>query len=140
MTVRLRPHHLLCLLTYVGRGYSNAFIENYDKIAKRLSDGEDILIVAGPDDICAPLLDDDEPHCWRNSILLRDKAAQNAVSDILEMPIEVGVQFSLDNETLVKMRDAFAQGTIRQACTRCEWHDLCSQVASSSFENSKVDL
>ena len=26
MTIRLRAHHLLCLLTYAGKGYSPAFI------------------------------------------------------------------------------------------------------------------
>ncbi len=56
MTVRLRGHHLLCMLTFVGKGYSPAFVENYDRIAGRLSEGEDILLVDGPDDICAPLL------------------------------------------------------------------------------------
>ncbi|WP_292282104.1 DUF1284 domain-containing protein, partial [Mesorhizobium sp.] len=63
MTVRLRAHHLLCLLTYVGKGYSPAFTANYDVVVKRLAGGEDILIVSGPDDICAPLLSESEPHC-----------------------------------------------------------------------------
>ena len=26
--MRLRPHHLLCILTYGGRGYTEAFVEN----------------------------------------------------------------------------------------------------------------
>jgi len=63
MTVRLRSHHLLCLLTYVGKGYSAAFIANYDAIAKRLGRGEDVLIVSGPDDICQPMLGEAESHC-----------------------------------------------------------------------------
>ena len=50
MTIRLRPHHLLCLLTYSGKGYSAAFTANYDVIAGQISQGEDILIVEGPDD------------------------------------------------------------------------------------------
>ena len=50
MTVRLRPHHLLCLLTYVGKGYSPAFTANYDAIAMRIEQGEELLIVSGPDD------------------------------------------------------------------------------------------
>ncbi|WP_439343967.1 DUF1284 domain-containing protein [Vacuolonema iberomarrocanum] len=72
MTIRVRPHHLLCLLTYSGKGYSPAFIANYDAIAARLSKGEDIVIVCGPDDICAPLLSDSEPHCWSASVTERD--------------------------------------------------------------------
>ena len=75
MTVRLRPHHLLCLLTYVGKGYSAAFVANYDAIARRLSRGEHIEIVDGPDDICRPLLGEPEPHCWRDSVIVRDEQA-----------------------------------------------------------------
>ncbi|OWU61413.1 2Fe-2S ferredoxin, partial [Staphylococcus aureus] len=40
MTIRLRGHHLLCMLTYVGKGYSPAFVENYDAMAGRLGRGE----------------------------------------------------------------------------------------------------
>ena len=32
MTIKLRAHHLLCLLTYVGKGYSPAFTANYDRV------------------------------------------------------------------------------------------------------------
>ncbi len=38
--VRLRAHHLLCLLTYVGKGYSEAFVRRADALAARLSAGE----------------------------------------------------------------------------------------------------
>ena len=31
MTVRLRAHHLLCMLTYVGKGYSPAFCAGFFK-------------------------------------------------------------------------------------------------------------
>ena len=75
MTIRLRAHHLLCLLTYVGKGYSPAFTANYDAIAERLSRGEDILLVSGPDDICAPLLDEPEPHCLNEGVIERDRLA-----------------------------------------------------------------
>ncbi len=54
MTVELRPHHLLCMLTYVGKGYSPAFCANYDAVLARLSAGEEILLVDGPDSVCAP--------------------------------------------------------------------------------------
>ena len=75
MTVRLRAHHLLCMLTYVGNGYSPAFVENYEVIAARLSAGEEIELVAGPDDICVPLTADPDAHCHGASVIERDRAA-----------------------------------------------------------------
>jgi len=41
VTIRLRAHHLLCILTYVGKGYTPGFTVNYDRVARRMSDGEE---------------------------------------------------------------------------------------------------
>lgn len=35
--VRLRPHHLLCMQTFVGNGYSEAFVENMKQVLARLA-------------------------------------------------------------------------------------------------------
>ena len=61
------------MLTFVGKGYSEAFTENYRSIAGRLSAGEDILVVEGPDDVCAPLLGDRNAHCFDDSVGDRDR-------------------------------------------------------------------
>ena len=134
MTVRLRGHHLLCMLTYIGKGYSPAFVENYNTIAGRLSQAEDIALIDGPDDICQPLLCQpllckDDCHCFNESVVVRDRLALNAISDLFETKIAAGSQFTLDAERLNRMRSAFADGSIRKACQSCEWSDLCTRIA-----------
>lgn len=138
MTIRLRAHHLLCLLTYVGKGYSPAFTANYDGIADRLSQGEDILIVSGPDDVCAPLLDEAEPHCLRESAVERDWLAAADVEELLARPIRVGARLDLDAATLARMRQAFSAGFVRKACGGCEWNELCSTVAAGGYRDTQV--
>jgi hypothetical protein len=138
MTVRLRPHHLLCLLTYVGRGYSPAFTANYDAVAARLSAGEDILVVSGPDDICAPLLASSEPHCGRQSVRERDRLAADEVAGWLARPITAGATLRLDAARLAAMRQGFAAGRIRAACAGCEWAGLCTTVAASGYRGARV--
>jgi hypothetical protein len=133
MTVRLRPHHLLCLLTYVGKGYSAAFIANYNRIARRLSRGEAIELVDGPDDICAPLLDEADPHCHRDSVTARDHKAARDLAEVLGQPVTAGAMVTLTEERLSGMRTAFAAGSTRKACSRCEWHELCTTVAAGGF-------
>jgi|SRR5215217_4188306 len=137
MTIRLRPHHFLCLLTYVGKGYSPDFVANYDRIASRISAGEDVEIVAGPDDICAPLLLENDPHCWRESVIQRD---QRAILDLgkLDMAIEAGRSITLDADMLARLRIAFGQGRVRSACGGCEWSDLCSSIAAEGFAGARV--
>ncbi|BCG74670.1 (2Fe-2S) ferredoxin [Mesorhizobium sp. 113-1-2] len=138
MTIRLRAHHLLCLLTYVGKGYSPAFTANYDAVAERLSRGEDILLVSGPDDICAPLLDEQEPHCLNESVIERDRLAARDVGDLLARPIQAGVRVDLDAAILTRMRQAFSVGGVRKACDGCEWNELCSAIAAGGFADTKV--
>lgn len=139
MTIRLRPHHVLCLQTYAGKGYSPAFTASYDLIAARLSEGEDIEIVAGPDDICAPLLAGPDPHCWRDSVTARDAQAVRDLAQ-LDMAISTGHKTRLDAELLARMRTAFGQGLTRSACTGCQWSDLCSTIADSRFEGTRVQI
>lgn len=141
MTVRLRGHHLLCMLTYIGKGYSPAFVDNYDTIAGRLSDGEDIEIIDGPDDICQPLLCTGDCHCFNESVVVRDRLAMNAVSDLFKTRVAAGFDFELDAERLTSMRFAFATGTIRKACKSCEWSDLCTEIAvANDYADVKIML
>jgi len=138
MTVRVRPHHLLCLLTYVGKGYSAAFVANYDVIARRLSSGEEVELVEGPDDICGPLLDDADPHCWRDSVTERDRQAALDLKELLGRPVEAGAVMSLTAARLQRMRAAFASGKTRAACGGCEWHELCTAIAGQGFAGVAV--
>jgi hypothetical protein len=140
MTVRLRAHHLLCLLTYVGKGYDAQFCAGYDRVVERLAAGEAIVIVDGPDDLCAPLLHHDDPHCLRPGVEARDRSAAAAVGELLGRSLEAGSRFSLSAETLLTMRAAFARSTTRTACDGCEWHALCTTIASEGFAGVRLEV
>jgi len=138
MTVRLRGHHLLCMLTYAGKGYNAAFTANYDRIATRLSRGEDILIVDGPDDICAPLLGDAEPHCLGESVVERDLQAMRDIGRLLAWNIQAGVRLEPGAELLARLRAGFSGNETRAACAGCEWADLCSAISADGFQEVRV--
>ncbi|MFN3635556.1 MAG: DUF1284 domain-containing protein [Rhizobium rhizophilum] len=138
MTVRLRTHHLLCILTYVGKGYSQAFVENYEAIAARLSAGEEIELVAGPDDICGPLKTDPEAHCHGESVVERDRAAADAVGRLLGSPLPLGARITPTAALLTRLRKNFSTGEIRTACLGCEWSALCDHVAHGGYLGVRV--
>ena len=140
MTLKLRPHHLLCILTYAGKGYSQSFVENFNAIVDRIVSGEHIRIVAGPDDICSPLLDDGEAHCRNSSVIERDRLATEALSELLGIPLGPGASISLGVGQIEKMRQSFASGENRSACSGCEWHALCSSIAERNFEQARLEL
>jgi uncharacterized protein len=165
MSIRLRPHHLLCMLAYSGKGYTDAFVANYDTVMARLNGREEIRIVSGPDDICTALLgavsgkvetgfpsetatkpETSEPdcHCHNQSILARDADAAAEVSKRLGRPIAEGETLVVDHATLAILRAGFKDGSIRTACgayessAACEWHALCSEIAAHGFRSAKL--
>ncbi len=138
MTVSLRPHHLLCTLTYVGEGYDRAFVANYDALVVRLQAGEDILIVDGPDDICRPLLAGPDQHCRTGSVIQRDGEAEQALAALLSRPVGAGQRLTPTRELLARMREAFRIGQTRSACAGCEWADLCTSVARDGFNRARL--
>ena len=138
MTVRLRPHHLLCMLTYAGKGYSPAFTANMTVVVERIAGSEPIEIVSGPDDICAPLLSEPDPHCHRESVTARDQRASQDVGQLLGVTISAGGQLALAEDRLDMLRQAFRDGKIRAACRDCEWQDLCGGISDDGFAGTPL--
>ncbi|MDX5595356.1 DUF1284 domain-containing protein [Pseudovibrio sp. SPO723] len=134
MTVELRGHHLLCMLTFVGKGYNPAFTANYVRIVERLNTGEDIRLVAGPDDICQCLIaTEDEPHCFNDSVNERDASAIEQVQKVLGRALPMGEAFSLSGPEIAKLRAAYQEGRMQQACGGCEWQETCRTIARRGF-------
>lgn len=53
MTIRLRPHHLLCTRAFKGKGYSPAFVENMHRVIEEIKNGADVTLIPELDAICA---------------------------------------------------------------------------------------
>lgn len=127
------------MLTFVGEGYSPAFVANFEAVLHRIvAAKEPIQIVEGPDDICAPLLSDAACHCHNASIGSRDHLAAESLTILLKTSIQPGQILDLSAPTLALLRQAFAAGTIRAACTGCKWNPLCDSIAAANFAGTKL--
>lgn len=138
MTVELRPHHLLCMLTYAGAGYGEAFCAGYDALIRRIAGGEPIRLVDGPDDVCRPISNDPAAHCHRPSVRQRDARAAAALSAELGRPIAAGAVVEPKPELIARLRDAFAKGRIRAACAGCDWAPLCDAIAGEAYARARL--
>lgn len=141
MTVRLRGHHLLCLLTFSGHGYTPGFTRNMERIARRLAAGEEAEMVEGPDDICVALVDELGPgdaHCTLCHVGERDRKAIAAVSERVGHPLAPPGRITFDHDTLTRLRAAFAGGAIRAACEDCEWSAFCTAIAANGFAGTRL--
>jgi hypothetical protein len=136
--IRLRGHHLLCVLTFEGAGYTARFTRNLAAIVERLNAGEEALIIAGPDDICVPVMGDADSHCGLARVEARDALALEAVSALTGQPLSPGTTLHLDAETTRLFRSSFAKGTIRAACEACEWHGLCTRIGTRGFDRTRL--
>jgi len=138
MTVSLRAHHLLCLTTFLGKGYTPAFVANYNRIVRRLNAGEPVRLVSGPDDLCRPMLAEPSCHCRNESVRLRDERAAADVGKVLGIDLEAAENLILNAGRLFDLRRAFASGSIRTACSGCEWHALCTEIAQNGFRGCRL--
>ncbi|MFA6280760.1 MAG: DUF1284 domain-containing protein [Bdellovibrionales bacterium] len=144
--ITLRGHHLLCLLTYVGAGYSEKFKENFNAIVKALNHGHPARIVAGYDSIChnesiffaCPHMDSQK--CKNIHEQEMDRLALADLSRHIGKPQkwELGSRLALTEPLTQRMRSAFAKGAIRRACRSCPWESLCTQIAQDSFHQAKL--
>jgi hypothetical protein len=142
VTVALRAHHVLCMLTYVGKGYSPAFVRNFDGIVHRLVAGEEACLVEGPDAVCAPLCESEGvcAHCHGAAVRARDQRAAQALGLLLGRPLGDGSRLPLDGALLARLRAAYTSGQMRAACAGCEWADLCTGVASAGYEGVRLRM
>ncbi|MEO1114736.1 MAG: DUF1284 domain-containing protein [Pseudomonadota bacterium] len=139
MTIRIRPHHFLCMLTFLGKGYSAPFVRNYTRIVERLNSGEDIEIVDGPDDICKPMLLEDGHHCHDGSVKARDHTASLRIHDLLGLDMKTGQHLTLPRAQIEALRHAYADGAFRVACAGCQWQDLCASIAEDNFNGCRLN-
>lgn len=140
MTIDLRGHHLLCLLTYAGEGYSPAFVANAERLVARIRAGETLRIVAGPDDLCAPRLktEPETHHCFTQDVAERDAVALRQVGRLLGRNLAPGAAAPASPALLARLRGAFADGRIRGACGGCSWRSLCDGLAQGGFAGTKL--
>lgn len=140
-SVRMRGHHLLCMLGWKGVGYTPAFTINYNKIIERLkTETVTIEIIEGKDDICAPLNSENYEgyHCEDEDVLIRDKKALDDINRTLGLNLTIGSQFEISEIYLADMRALFQKYEIRSACAGCSWHDFCSDIAADNFKDTKL--
>ncbi len=133
-TTCLRPHHLLCLQTFVGHGYSPEFTAHMTIVQKQLTTDPltPITLVNGPDDLCGHC-----PNCVDGSCT----SPKPALFDHL-----VGQKLNTTEDTenaAPKHTDAsdspltlhgipsilhMSEQLLAECCPDCEWKELCVEV------------
>lgn len=120
----IRPHHMLCLQFFEGKGYSDEFVTNMADI-KDILDKQNpyVEIVSGVDDICMKCPNYIEGNCKNEkNVLEHDKRVYEQIHDIHKLSNWSEICKSVDNEIILK-------GKVKAVCGQCRWSDICFHKA-----------
>lgn len=124
MTIKLRGHHLLCLLGYRGMGYSDAYADNMTKVYRKLLDdpSAECEIVSGPDQLCACFPEDGDYHCEDRNVAERDALI------LARLGLETG-QVAAWGDILSRVAAKMQPDDLLQICSTCPWlpYGVCQE-------------
>lgn len=117
----IRPHHMLCLQFFEGKGYSDEFVENMMHIKRKLEqENPAVHIIEGTDDICANCPNNIEGKCKNEeSVRGHDSRVYTEVAG------QIGKKASWEEITNAIRKNIIEAGKIRQVCVQCQWSDIC---------------
>ena len=106
--LHLRPHHLLCLQTFVGRGYSEEFVEHMALVKRQLTaDPHTSNCVDG--------------RCTSENPALFDQLVKEKLRACNQYP-DTGSLRGIPDELHI------TENLLAACCPGCEWLELCYTV------------
>ncbi len=124
MAIRLRGHHLLCLLGYRGMGYSDEYVRNMSKVHQQLREHPQTLVqlVTGPDDLCAYFPCNQPNHCQEDTVHQRDRN----IAQALGLDTDEAIPWQEIEE---RVAARLVPSDIPQFCSTCPWlpYGVCEE-------------
>ena len=123
-TINLRPHHLLCIAFFKGKGYSDEFVYNMTSIVSLLNkdDSTPIALVLGEDDLCTNC-----PNNQNGICTAEDKSSRYDQLTITALGIDTNSHSQILYLTLRALADERIINCEKResVCGDCQWTDLC---------------
>lgn len=137
--IKLRGHHLFCIITHVGKGYSTGFVENMSEIVTQIASGCRVTLVWGPDSICDGWKESPVCHCNKyKDILWRDILGFISISILLRKIILPGCKITINKKDLITLQKCFHKKGFRVGCSGCQWKSLCDEVSAKNFQSTVI--
>lgn len=128
--MRIRPHHLLCMGNYIGKGYSREFEINMSRVIAELKNRSVLTPVEGADDICIACPFDHRGVCETEEKVRR---YDREVAD--RLGLVYGAEYEYEELARRVADEIYMTGDLTSICGDCEWHSLCLDVIKNNRKN-----
>jgi uncharacterized protein len=130
-SMRLRPHHLLCLQGFRGHGYDPAFTANLAVLARAAvaDPGGPVTLVEGLDDVCAAC-----PHA-QHGVCVAPEGGEASVGEhdalvLAALGLRAGDVPSFADVRRRLAASTDARSAVQAPCRSCRWLSVCGRPAT----------
>lgn len=113
MTIKLRAHHALCLLSFEGKGYSSHFVKNMSEVQKNL---DEIQFIESCDCICQACYHRNGSRCAYTKV----KGYDQKVLKEMTFKKDKTYQWKEIKPLLEKL-------DLSNICSDCQWFSICKK-------------
>jgi len=118
--MKLRAHHLICILGFRGLGYSREYVDNMTRIVDQLQPSTSIEVLSKPDDICAPCPFLGEKGCQERGPESESVARDRDLAVMKRLNIVAGDRITWA-EVRERLRRSISPGDLMDICQDCQW-------------------
>lgn len=135
---KIRAHHLLCLLNFGGGGYNREFIENMEKVVKRLRSNLafPIRVTTEVDIICSVC-----PHQKGGRCLKKENSEKKIKNQDLKIIKKLGLKPGGKLPIIrawQEIEQKILPEDLSEICQGCQWLKYCSQTYPKIIKRSKI--
>jgi len=127
---KIRPHHGICFAFYIGKGYSEEFVENMNGLQTVLKGGKKrIQITEDLDAVCSKCPNSDGKACFT-----QEKVAWLDSQVMKECGFEKHQVLSYEEFTDTVQSRLIKTGDWKKICSCCSWFSCCEEIEQQKKE------
>lgn len=120
--MRLRAHHLLCILGFRGLGYDEKFVKGMEMVIQRMKENPDleIRLIEKCDDICAACPFNIDDRC-ENEVVRGEEGIRERDRQVAgRLALKAGDVLTIE-EILDSVKEKIKSGDLSVICKDCPW-------------------
>ena len=116
----LRPHHLLCTQGYSGKGYSDEFVGNMNRLTEALRSGKPVRVhlTFSTDDLCSKC-----PHMLGTDLCSTNEKVKRFDRKTAEY-FHLEEKEYIYQELVEKIREEITPRMLEDICDGCSWYPV----------------